>query len=334
MVRRQSKALISITVTLFRSFDDLPSLLEALELLTKKLAFTFRTEVVFVSDASPDKCVEYLKQMLPRCGFESQLHVLERNYGATFALRCAWEMAKGDFIAPLPPDLQDPPEIVEKALLKLAAGEADVCIGVRRTRQDPWLETLLQKAFWLFYSSIISTNVPIVGIDFFAVTKRVKNVLLRYREPNSFLIGILLHAGYRNCRLEYDRKSRVHGRSSWSFSKKFRYFADSIFFFSRRPVQLIYLLSTGFGVLSGLFFVSWLLTERSEIFTPLAAVISVATSSVLFSGALLGEYIFRILDTAASRPLMNIMSSETFTGRLEASLESMENSAEKECLSA
>lgn len=81
------------------------------------------------------------------------------------------------------------------------------------------------------------SEIPVGGVDVFAVTNHFGKRLVELRESNSSLLAQLFWLGGRRSFIGYERKQRVHGNSSWTFRKKIRYFSDSIFSFTDLPVR-------------------------------------------------------------------------------------------------
>jgi glycosyltransferase involved in cell wall biosynthesis len=73
----------------------------------------------------------YLLEHLPRQAFDSQLLLLARNFGSFAAIREGLREAKGDYLAVMAADLQEPIELMERFFTALAADEADVVVGSR-----------------------------------------------------------------------------------------------------------------------------------------------------------------------------------------------------------
>ena len=70
----------SLVVPVYRNEETIVPLLESLEKLHENLPGGL--EVVFVVDASPDRCHELLRERLQDCVFSAQLIRLSRNFGS------------------------------------------------------------------------------------------------------------------------------------------------------------------------------------------------------------------------------------------------------------
>ena len=306
-------------MTLYKSEHDLPALLAALDLFARENQADFDVECVFVSDGSPDGAVALLKQRLPEfVTFSSQLHVLTRNFGATFAQRCALSKATGDYFVPIPPDMQEPLGLAKRAFEVLHAGEFDICLGRRISRADPWYDQLTSGLYWFLYRALIGGGMPAGGIDFFACNRRVRDEILRLQEKNTFLVGLLFWIGFRRTFLAYDKAPRQIGRSSWSLAKKFEYFLDSFFAFTNLPLRLIYvlgILSLTFG--AGLAGVVTYYKLRGMMDVP--GYTTTIIVMCFFGGVnalclgIIGEYVWRAFENSTRRPLNLVLESQFFS---------------------
>jgi hypothetical protein len=129
------------------------------------------------------------------------------------------------------------------------------------------------------------------------------------------LVAQLFWVGFRRKFVPYERRERQHGKSAWSFSKRFRYMMDSIFSFSDLPILAVLWLGVAGSFLSisvGLITViGWLLGYVSEPgYTTIVILITFVTSAVLAGQGILGCYLWRALENTKHRPLRIISHIE------------------------
>ena len=227
----------SIVVPVYRNADSIPALLEALAALSNELKHEL--EVVFVVDGSPDESFQLLESGLQHVGFDAQLILLSRNFGAFAAIRCGLRHATGEYIGVMAADLQEPPELLLEFFRALSDRPLDVVFGRRRHRSDHLLSRLASNTFWTAYRWLVQPDVPEGGVDVFAVTANFRDRLVALDESNSSMLGLLFWLGGRREFIGYSRRRRMHGKSAWTLKKKFTYVLDSVFAFSDLPVRLL-----------------------------------------------------------------------------------------------
>ena len=222
----------SVVVPVYRNEPTLPELLRQLAALHERSFHPF--EVVFVVDGSPDNSYALLKLRLGEMPFPSQLIALSRNFGSFAAIRAGMAHARGEFVAVLAADLQQPVSSVGQFFSVLERG-ADIVVGQRASRDDPWLSQMAANVFWRLYRRFVQPQMPAGGADSFACTRQVRDVLVSLPEANSALVGLLFWVGFRRELVAYPRAGRASGKSGWTFKRKFRYAFDTAFAFSDLP---------------------------------------------------------------------------------------------------
>lgn len=309
---------LSIVVPVYGNEGSIRPLLEALHSIKQQV--TGRFEAVFVVDGSPDQSYARLHELLPAAGFESQLIALSRNFGAFPAIRVGLEHAKGQVIAVMAADLQEPPELALRFLEALSDGKHDIAMGVREARADPGASKLASAAFWALYRKFVMPEIPKGGVDIFALTSQTRDRLLMLKESNTSLLAQLFWIGGRRAFIPYERQRREHGKSAWTLKKKLRYLSDSVFAFTDLPVRIL----MGIGSLS---LGAALALSALILVAKLSGLVSVpgyagTMVTILFFGALnslglgvVGAYAWRTFENTKARPLSIIQSQEHFKER-------------------
>ncbi len=304
--------MISLVVPVYRSAAGIPDLLEAVEGLASSVGEPF--EAVFVVDGSPDDSLLLLGRDLPNLGFNSQLLSLSRNFGAFSAIRSGLEAANGDVVVVMSADLQEPPGLVLELVSKLRSGEWDVAVGQRVGRADTsWSSNL----FWWMYRRFVIPEIPKGGADVFGCTRAVRDQILRLKEGNSSLIGLLFWVGFRRCLVPYERQPRPKGKSAWTLGKKLIYLNDSVFSFSDLPIRLLTRAGL-FGLAVSFFFslvvLIWRLSGPTQVPGYAATVLVVMFFGALnlFGLGVIGSYVWRSFENTKGRPQYIVQAWEEF----------------------
>lgn len=307
--------MLSLIIPVYRNEGSIPELLAAVQGLHQQLAGAL--EVVFVIDGSPDRCHELLRTQLPATGLNATLVLLTRNFGAFAAVRAGLEHARGEHFAVMAADLQEPPELVLDFFTRLERGEGDIAFGVRESRSDPAVSRMFSAMFWRVYRSFVQRDVPVGGVDVFAINRAFLDRVTGFSEANSSLLALLFWMGGRRIFVPYARRERVHGKSAWTFRKKFTYLLDSVFAFTDAPIRLLLASGIlGMALATALGIVVLLARLLGEVDVPGYTGTMLA---VLFFGALnalglglVGNYAWRAYENTKHRPLSIPMMLDRF----------------------
>ena len=305
----------SVVAPVYGNEATLPALIDRLKLMAGKMNAPM--EVVFVVDGSPDGSLLVLRKLLPMSGLPAQLVSHSRNFGAFAAIRTGFAAARGDYVAAMAADMQEPPELVEQFFEHLSSGEYDVAVGVRTGRDDPLTATVLSKVFWSLYRRWVHPDIPAGGVDIFACTKEVAARLVALDESHTSLVGLLYWLGYRRIGIPYRRLARTEGKSGWSFKRKLRYFLDSVFSFTDVPVTVLTSIGVVGGALTLVASVVVIVARltgaiRQSGYTPLMLVMLLSTFTILFGLGVVGSYVWRTYENSKGRPDSVPMSHEVF----------------------
>ncbi len=322
---RAARPLLSLVVPLYDEEAVLPALAERITAVAAGLDAD--VEVVAVDDGSRDRTGELLRDWTRRDPRVVAL-VLARNFGHQMALSAGLAEARGDAVALLDGDLQDPPELLPEMIARWRAG-FDVVYGVRRRRQEG---LLLRGAYALFYRLLrraAAIDIPLDAGDFCLLDRRVVDALVALPERTRFLRGLRSWTGFRQVGLPYDRAARAAGSAKYTWRPLVELGLDGLVSFSHLPLRLASWM--GFAAaalaLAGLafYFVWWAAGFELGGRRPqdVAGFMTLTTLLLFFAGVqllslgLLGEYVGRIFVEVKQRP--GWIVAERFGGKNETS---------------
>ena len=302
---------VSIVIPVYYNAASLEALADRLS----RLAATHpqhEFEFVYVDDGSGDDSFTILQRI---AASDARVRVIKltRNFGSNAAILAGISYATGDCVGFVAADLQDPPETYHKMLEHWEAG-SKVVLAMRADRHgDPWLTRLFAGIFnWLFKKLVFGSFSP-QGVGFFLVDRQVADVLLRCKEKNAHLIGLLFWSGYDYKVVEYERGQRHDGRSRWTWGKKTKYFIDAFVAFSYLPLRLasvLGLLLSGLGGIYAVIVITIRFFNQSPVpgWTALMVVLLLTSGSQLLILGIIGEYLWRNFDATRWRPLFIVDS--------------------------
>lgn len=297
--------MISIVVPAYNEEKAIPLFFNEIEKVSQKIGLEF--EYIFVNDGSKDNTLQVLKLLHQD---HQNVHYIDfsRNFGKEAALLAGLEQSKGDFVAVMDADLQDPPELLEEMYSLLLTGEYDV-VGTRRVTRDgePAIRSFFARLFYLMINKISSTEMIDGARDFRLMTRQVVASILELKEYNRFSKGIFSWVGYKTKYLEYKNRQRVAGETSWSFWGLLKYSIEGIINFSNAPLQI----ATYSGILSSLAAVIFIIVIviRTIVYgdpvsgwPSLVSIVLLVGGMQLFALGIIGQYIGKIYLETKKRP--------------------------------
>lgn len=298
--------MISIVVPAYNEEESISIFFAETEKIRKEMNVEF--EYIFVNDGSKDQTLQVLKSLNE---VHENVHYIDfsRNFGKEAALLAGLNQAKGDYVAVMDADLQDPPELLVEMYETLLGNQYDV-VGTRRVTRDgePAIRSLFARIFYVMINKISSTEMVDGARDFRLMTRQVVNSILELKEYNRFSKGLFSWVGYETKYLEYKNRQRVAGETSWSFWSLLRYSLEGIINFSNVPLQL----ATYSGILSSIIAVIFVvfIVIRAFVFgdsvsgwPSLVSIILFIGGIQLFSLGIIGQYIGKIYLESKKRPI-------------------------------
>jgi dolichol-phosphate mannosyltransferase len=264
-------------------------------------------EYVLVDDGSGDGTLRELLTF--QAAYPDKVRVVELagNVGSYNAIVAGIEQATGDCMAIITADMQDPPELMVQMYDYWRKG-LKLIIGNRQDREETGLQQLFAKTFHALMKKIALPNIPDGGFDFVFFDRQVGEHILELKERNSNLFYLMVWLGYPYVNIPYVRRKREIGKSRWTIQKKIKLFIDSILAFSFFPIRAISVLGVGMGfvaLLYGLYILGVKVFGGIEVegWTTLMLVLLFVSAFQMIALGIIGEYVWRGLDAARSRPL-------------------------------
>jgi dolichol-phosphate mannosyltransferase len=263
-------------------------------------------EIICVNDGSTDSSLEKLLQF-HHSDRRIKVLSLSRNFGHQSAYTAGLEYAKGEYVAMMDGDLQDPPELIEEMLKKAKDERFDVVYGKRKASKEKVPKLFLARAFhYIFRKVSHMSEIQNVG-NFAVMNRKAVNALLCFKEKHRYLPGLRAFIGFNQGEVIYERQQRLSGEAKMTLAKLFRLGFDAVFSFTDLPIKMcLYIGLTGmFSCVIAFFYV--ILSKLTGI-APFGW--SSTTLSIFFLGfiqliflGILGEYLFRVYRESQNRPL-------------------------------
>jgi polyisoprenyl-phosphate glycosyltransferase len=296
--------MISLIIPIYNEEDLIDKLFERVNSVLQSITNDY--EIICVDDGSSDKTLD---RLIAGHKKESRFKVLvlSRNFGHQAAYTAGLQHAKGDFVAMMDGDLQDPPELLREMYQKLIDEDFDVVHGKRLERNETFFKRICIKLFHVAFRNFSRINdVSNVG-NFSIMNRKALNAFLSLKEKSRYLPGLRFFIGFKQGFVGYARPNRADGKAKMNFAKLLNLAMDAIFSFSSLPIKIcLFFGIVGITVFfaAGLYtLVSWLLGYAIIGWTSiLLSIYFLGSVQLLFLG-IMGEYIFRIYRESQNRPV-------------------------------
>ena len=266
------------------------------------------TEFLFVDDGSTDGTLDIVRRLAADHAGVRWLS-FSRNFGKEAAMYAGLEHARGDLVAVMDADLQDPPELLPELLDIVRGGEYD-CAAVRRVdrKGEPPIRSWFARQFYKLINRVSRTEIVDGARDFRLMTRQMVDAILRVGEYNRFSKGIFSWVGFRTKWVETVNVERSGGESKWSFFKLLIYALDGIIAFSTAPLAVASILGLALCVAS--FFAIIFVIVRQLVWggsafgwPSLVCIILFLAGIQLFCMGILGQYLAKTYLEVKKRPI-------------------------------
>ena len=303
---------ISIVTPCYNEQESLPVFYRQITEILQKTDCEY--ELVWVDDGSRDNTLSVMKGLA-----ETDEHViypsLSRNFGKEAAMYAGLCSARGDYVAVMDADMQDPPGLIPRMLDILREGSYDSVATRRADRKgEPPVRSWFARRFYQIINKISDVDIVDGARDFRLMKRKMVDAIVSMAEYNRFSKGIFGWVGFRTYWITYENIERVAGESKWNFWKLFKYAVDGIINFSQTPLSI----ASWFGI--GMTFCSFMilifLVLRRLIFgDPVAGWASIVCIIIFIGGiqlfciGIMGQYIAKIYMESKHRPVFIISES-------------------------
>jgi glucosyltransferase len=255
----------------------------------------------FVDDGSKDRTLAILRELASQ---NSAVHYISfsRNFGKEAALYAGLQAAKGDYIATMDVDLQDPPSLLPEmwAILHDSSNEYD-CVATRRTTRtgEPPIRSFFARLFYKLINKLSDTEIVDGARDYRLMTRQMVDAVVADSEYNRFSKGIFSWVGFKTKWISFENVERSAGETKWSFWKLFKYSIEGILAYTTVPLYMSSILGfimCGFSFLALAFIIVRALLFGDPVagWPSLVSIITFLGGLILLTIGVMGLYIAKI----------------------------------------
>ncbi|MBI5603284.1 MAG: glycosyltransferase family 2 protein [Deltaproteobacteria bacterium] len=301
---------ISIVVPVYNEEENIQTLYDRVDKISKLLIDTYEFEFIFTDNHSEDNSFFILKQLSE---IDPRIKIIRfsRNFGYQRSIITGYSFASGEAAIQLDCDLQDPPELLIEFLTLWEQGY-QVVYGIRKERKEGWIINTTRKIFYRLIDRISADKLPHDAGDFRLIDRCIIDELKKIRDASPYIRGLIASLGFKQIGISYSREARKAGKSKFNLSHLFQLAIDGIVSHSVIPLRMAtylgFLITIGALLLTlvfiyGRFYGSgnW---PRGFATTTVLILFGIGLNG-LFLG-IIGEYLGRIYLQIKIRPLVII----------------------------
>jgi dolichol-phosphate mannosyltransferase len=232
---------------------------------------------------------------------------LSKNFGHQAAYTAGLEYAKGDIVAMMDGDLQDPPELLSQMYDKIIYEGFDIVSGKKKGRKGKSGRNFLFSMFHVLFRAVGEIKNMENSGNYSMMRREAVDALLSMKEKVRYLPGMRTFIGFRQAYVEFVRDDRFGGIPKMSTKKLFILAFDAIFSFSRFPIRLCLVLGT-IGIIVFMSAGIYVLIAKTYGFaipgwsSIILSIYFLGSVQLIFLG-ILGEYIYRSYKETQNRPV-------------------------------
>lgn len=304
---------ISIVVPVFNEEGNIELLAQTLLNVVSQLNYSF--EVIFVDDGSSDSTLSIAKLLSNQ---NDIFHYVElaRNYGHQNAIKAGIDIANGDCVITMDGDMQHPPSLIPEMIDKWEEGYDIVYTKRIETEGASFFKRITSNAFYKLMNAISEVKIEKGAADFRLLDNEICEMIRETKESELFLRAITQLTGYKQYAIEYKAAERNAGKSSYTFSKMFKFALQGITAHSVKPLHLATYLGLIFACGSILYmpYILYSYFDGNAVsgWSSLIATIVFFGGLQLFVLGIIGIYIGKIFTQVKQRPHYRIKETNVY----------------------
>ena len=259
-----------------------------------------RFEIILVNDGSEDDSELVCAALAKKSPEVITLVHLSRNFGEHNAVLAGLNYSRGQYVAVLDDDGQNPPEEVMSMLQELKRKRYDVIYGHYIEKQHSWFRNAGSWFNDRIATLMLDKPKDLYLSSFKVMTRFVIDEIIKYHGPFPYIDGLVYRTTRKIGQIPVEHRPNPRGASRYSFRKLVRLWLNMFLNFSIKPLRLSVYAGLATSGLSIVALVAILIDKLWITPNLTVGIPTVLGSIVFFSGVqlmilgLVGEYLGRL----------------------------------------
>ena len=306
--------MISIIIPCYNEEESIPIYYDEMKKIMKKMDYV-KFELIFINDGSKDNTLNILRNLAKN---DSRVRYISfsRNFGKEAGILAGLKATKGDYVAMMDVDLQDPPKLLIEMYDEIKSSDYD-CIATKSTSRNGYsfFRKLFTKWYYKIINKISKTTIVDGARDFRLMTRQMVDAILELEEYNRYSKGIFSWVGFNTKWITFENTERVAGTTKWNFWKLFAYSMESIIGFFTTPLLFSSIIGIIFCLISFVMAIviivkTLILGDPVNGWPSLVCIIFFVSGIQLFCIGIMGKYLAKTYLETKKRPIYIIKETE------------------------
>lgn len=299
--------LYSLVIPTFNSAPFIHQTLEAVQQAVHDMEL--EVEVIVVDDGSRDETWARLTAL--KSQFDFQAIRLTKNYGQHAATICGFQKAKGEYIITLDDDLQIQPKNIRELIDQMEKEAVDVVYGQYKNLRRGFVRKVFYYSF-RFLSRLVEGKDKISGSSFRLIHHRLAKLVSKNASEFTFIDELVV---WNTSKIGYalvPHHAGLRAKSNYSIFHLYRMFRSLSLVSSMFHIRMVKLIGTlfAFGSIGYGCFILYkkLFLDNFSVqgYASIMVLITFSVGLILYSLAVIGEYLVKIFRAAHRAPVYRI----------------------------
>jgi len=216
---KNKKKDIAIILPVYNNESSISKITQKIKEACKKIKKTY--EIIFVDDGSNDQ--SWLK-ICKQNSVDKNIKGINfiSNFGQHNAIIAGLELSSARYNIVMDCDLQDNPKHICDLYSEITKNKNDVVAAAFSERNENFFQRIFSNLFWKIISILSNKNFNYRIGNYMIFPEKIKNGILKFKEQDKLLGGVLLLMGCKFGTINFRREARYSGKSSYTFLKRLK----------------------------------------------------------------------------------------------------------------
>ncbi len=174
----------------------------------------YKVDLLFLNNASTDGTYDAIEALRKEHDFVYVIS-LSNNVGYQKSLECGLHNAKGDIIAFIDVDCEDPPELLLEFVQYHEKGY-DIVYGERVDREEAVVVKKMRNLFYHIVQRLADEDIILYMAEFSLISSEVRDAIIIDNNSFPFIRSAISRVGFNRVGIPYKRQRRIAGQTHYN----------------------------------------------------------------------------------------------------------------------